>query len=188
MRKNMWRTMMGSSVVALALAAPAGAETVYRWTAADGSVAFTDDAKRIPAQYRAQAKRSESGDLENYERYTPTKASAESYEAKLAARIQRLREINEAGDARPAAPPAGSGTQTILQLDNRTSVAIPNDQLGDDEPVIVEERRIRDRNNATTTHVTVVRQGDRILSVVRPETSSSGVDWPSEEELLGEID
>lgn len=188
MRKNMWRKTMGSSLLALALAAPAGAEAVYRWTAADGSVAFTDDAKRIPSQYRSQAKRSESGDLANYGRYTPTKASAESREAKLAARIQRLREINEAGFAGPAAAPSRSGTQTILQLDNRTSVAIPNDQLNGDGPIIVEERRVRDRNNTTTTHVTVVRQGDRILSVVRPESAHDRADWPSEEELLGEID
>ena len=95
MRTNMWLRMMGCSLLGLALAVPAGAETVYRWTAADGSLAFTDDAKRVPAQYRSQAKRSQTGDLADYDRYTPAQGSAESYEAKLAARIQRLREINE---------------------------------------------------------------------------------------------
>jgi hypothetical protein len=191
MRKNMLLEMMGTSLLALALAAPASAETVYRWTAADGSLAFTDDAKRIPAQYRAKSKRSQSGDLANYGRYTPTKASAESTEARLAARLERLRAFNAGGtlDAATAAAPQGSGAETILQLDNRTSISIPNDQLADEDPIVVEERRVRDRNNATTTHVTVVRQGDRVLSIVRPESSSGRADWPTEEELLaGDLD
>jgi hypothetical protein len=185
MRKNMLLEMMGTSLLALALAAPAGAGTVYRWTAADGSLAFTDDAKRIPAQYRSKSKRSQSGDLENYERYTPTKASAENTEARLAARLERLRAFNAGSIAAGAAAAAqGSGTQTILQLDNRTSIAIPNDQQADEDPVVVEERRVRDRNNMTTTHVTVVRQGDRILSIVRPESAAGGAGWPTEQELL----
>jgi hypothetical protein len=189
MRNKMLLEMMGTSLLALALAAPASAETVYRWTAADGSLAFTDDAKRIPAQYRAHSKRSQSGDLANYERYTPTKASAESSEARLAARLQRLREINAGSSAGAVAPAEASGAQTILQLDNRTSIAIPNDEAGSDDPIVVEERRVRDRNNMTTTHVTVVRQGDRILSIVRPESSYGRADWATEEDLLeGQLD
>jgi hypothetical protein len=196
MRNKMLLEMMGTSLLALALAAPASAETVYRWTAGDGSLAFTDDAKRIPAQYRAHSKRSQSGDLANYERYTPTKASAESSEgrrgageARLAARLQRLREINAGSSAGAVAPAEASGAQTILQLDNRTSIAIPNDEAGSDDPIVVEERRVRDRNNMTTTHVTVVRQGDRILSIVRPESSYGRADWATEEDLLeGQLD
>ena len=41
----------------------------------------------------------------------------------------------------------------------------------------------------TTTHVTVVRQGDRVLSVVRPESAAGGAGWPTEQELLdGDLD
>ena len=48
--------------------------------------------------------------------------------------------------------------------------------------------RVRDRNNISTTHVTVVRQGDRILSVVRPESAHDRADWADEGELIGEKD
>ena len=51
---------------------------------------------------------------------------------------------------------------------------------------MVEQVRVRDRNNISTTHVTVVRQGDRILSVVRPESAHDRADWVSESELLEE--
>jgi hypothetical protein len=51
---------------------------------------------------------------------------------------------------------------------------------------VIEERRVRDRNNISTTHLTVVRRGDEILSVVRPESAHDRGDWESERELLGE--
>jgi hypothetical protein len=185
MRKLFVLEVVGS-VLAVAVATSAAGETVYRWTAADGSVAFTDDAKRIPAQYREQAQRTRTGDLASYGRYTPAQASAVPREAQLAERLERLREINATAEA-PAAPErAPAGTQTILQLNKRSSIAIPNDQFLGDEPVVVEQRRVRDRNNISTTHVTVVRQGDRILSVVRPESAHDRADWADERELIGE--
>ena len=184
MRKLMLLEMLGGSLLTLAVATSATAGTLYRWTAADGSVAFTDDAKRIPAQYREQAQRARSGDLASYGRYTPTRVM-EKPEPQLAARLARLREINAAGDASSAPPRPSSTTQTILRLNNRSSIAIPNEQLVGDDPIVVEQRRVRDRNNISTTHVTVVRQGDRVLSVVRPESAHDRADWASESELLG---
>ena len=187
--RNMLQVVIGGLGLAVAAATPVAGETVYRWTAADGSVAFTDDAKRIPAQYRDAAERLRAGDLTAYERYTPTRPAARAAEDELAARLERLREMNATASGGGAlAAGSAAGTQTIFQLDNRTSIAIPNDQLAGDEPVVVEQRRVRDRNNISTTHVTVVRQGDRILSVVRPESAHDRADWADERELLGEIE
>jgi hypothetical protein len=170
-----------------ALASSAAAGSMYRWTAADGSVAFSDDLKKIPSQHRAEAKRITSGDLGGYARYTPAETRAAAHERTLLlnARIERLRALNEGAAANPAPVRAGE-THTILRLDNRASVTIPNDDLASDEPIVVEERRVRDRNNISTTHVTVVRRGDRILSVVRPESAHDRADWADERELLGE--
>ena len=176
-----------TSLLIVFLAGPAVAGSVYRWTAADGSTAFSDDVKRIPSQYRAGAERVQSGDLASYRRYTPgeTRAAQRERSAALAERIERLRAINDAPDERGVAA-SGSRTSTILRLDNRASITIPNDRSGGDEPIVVEERRVRDRNNISTTHVTVVRQGDEILSVVRPESAHDRADWADERELLGD--
>jgi hypothetical protein len=170
----------------VALATPAAAGMMYRWTAADGSVAYTDDAKRIPAQYRSEAVRTRTGDLESYPRYTPARASAREQHAERAERIERLREINAGGSAtsEPAALAAPNAAPMVLELNERSSIVIPTDQLADGEPVVVEQVRVRDRNNISTTHVTVVRQGDRVLSVVRPESAHDRADWMSESELL----
>ena len=187
MRKLMLLELLIASSLGLAVATPASAEIVYRWTAADGSVAYTDDAKRIPAQYREQAQATRLGDLERYERYTPSRARAARRDAALSERLGRLREFNATASAAPsqAARPA-EGSNMIVSLDDDMSITIPRDQLAGDDPVVVEQRRVRDRNNISTTHLTVVRQGDRILSVVRPESAHDRGDWESESELLGE--
>jgi len=182
MRKLTW--LLGGWMLATVLGAPALAETVYRWSADDGSVAFTDDAKRIPAQYRDQAQQTHTGDLKSYPRYTPMR-TAPARAAGTADRIERARAA-DACEAAPAATASTPSTQTILQLNRRSSIAIPNEQLTGDGPIVVEQRRVRDRNNISTTHVTVVRQGDRILSVVRPESAHDRATWGSELDLLGE--
>src|SRR5262245_38089061 len=183
-----WKLLpLASFVVTLALAGSAFAGSVYRWTLEDGSVAYSDDAKRIPPQYRASAKVVRTGDLGSYARYTPaeTRAASQERTLQLMERISRLRELNDDPGYTPA-PARVEQTSTILRLDNRSSVTIPNDRGAGDEPIVVEQRRVRDRNNISTTHVTVVRQGDEILSVVRPESAHDRADWPDESELLGE--
>jgi hypothetical protein len=183
------KTLSVCLLLSALVAGPASAGSVYRWTADDGSVAFADDAKKIPSQYRASAKVVRTGDLDGYGRYTPAETRAASRERaiQLEERLVRLRELNETPALAPAPARIGQ-THTILRLDNRASITIPNDRLGGGEPVVVEERRVRDRNNISTTHVTVVRQGDEILSVVRPESAHDRADWADEGELLGETE
>jgi hypothetical protein len=172
-----------SLFVTLSGAALAG--PVYRWTGADGSVSFTDDPKRIPAQHREEARRVSSGSLAGYARYTPaeSRAARNARSERLAERLERLRALNEPAFA--LAPGANAaGGETIVRLDDRTSITIPNHRLLSSEPVVVEERRVRDRNNISTIHVTVVRQGDQILSVVRPESAHDRADWIDETDLF----
>lgn len=52
-----------------------------------------------------------------------------------------------------------------------------------DEPVVVERMRARSRGSLVTRQVTVVRQGDRVLSVIKPRSRQSSSDWPIEEDL-----
>jgi hypothetical protein len=176
-----------SSLLTALLAVAAVAGPAYRWTAADGSIAFSDALEKVPAQYRASAQRVGTRNLHDYPRYTPAESGSARSDrtAAMAERIERLREIN-ASPQTSDAPARARQTHTILRLDNRASVTIPNDRAGNDEPVVVEQRRVRDRNNISTTHITVVRQGDEILSVVRPESAHDRADWADERELLGD--
>lgn len=85
--------------VAAASSAPVQAEPLYRWESADGTVSFTDDAKRVPERYREAAEQIDPSVLSGYGRYTPTDAAAsQEYARRLAERLDMLRAANEADE------------------------------------------------------------------------------------------
>jgi hypothetical protein len=181
---------LAGAALALALAGPAAAGALYRWTAEDGTVSFTDDPKRIPERHRggAQALPSQGG-LGGYARLTPEdSALRRSYEDRLQARLERLRELNAEPvvAALPAAPGA-RGPEAVVVLNDATSVRIPAMAAEGDEPIVVEEVRVKRPGRLITVHDTVVRQGERILMVVRPDQplNASPSDFIEEDELLG---
>ena len=165
------------AVVAV-LAAPALAGTYYTWTTDDGTVAFTDDKKRIPARYKDAAKRKTVGRLKDYPRYTESKVKQEMpYGERLEARLEAFREVGDPdgdgliGPAHVSAGPPG----VALRIDGsstRTEVAVPT---GEDEPVIVEEHRVRLRDSIATQDVTVSRQGDKVISVQRSKRNEGRI-------------
>ena len=186
MRKLMMQIGM-TGLLALALVAPAAAGTLYKWTGPDGGVSYTDDLKRVPQQYRASAVTMKTKGLDSYQRFTPeTEKGKDVRRERLDARLERLRAIN----AEPESPRRLSipHTQTVVRVSDRLSLAVPNEAMNGSEPVVVEERRVRDPSAITTRHVTVVKQGDRVISVIRPKATSSGADWGDESELLPDFD
>lgn len=176
------------------LAAPmASAGMVYRWTTDDGVVSFADEAKRIPKRYRDRAVRVETQRLDQYKRLTETdQAASEEYGERLKARVAELRALNGSGyvnaEAKPEAssvveiPLAGFERHAARRAADGTygrrsglvtpDTVIPSLNLvadpNSDEPVVVEHHRVRPDGAITTRTVTVVRQGDRVLSVIKP--------------------
>jgi hypothetical protein len=191
----------------LAAATPAAAGTMYRWKSDDGSISYTEDLKRVPERYRAKAEEITTDGLASYPRFTPTDATAsKEYNEKLTARLDALRAWNAQTD--PMAPraslaPASAGHPvSAIQL-NTASRRRVQDETGDyhwtatqgidsnpvptvafdadpndPHPVVVERKRMIADGNVATELVTVVRQGDRVLSVIRPEHKESGTIWP----------
>jgi hypothetical protein len=162
-----------------ALAAPAMAGTLYKWTAEDGSVAFTDDPKRVPERYRSQVETRTASGLDDYERFTPGDPVRQGeYQKRLEARLERLRRFNAPGTVGMPLAPAVQPS-IMIQTDERTALTIPNGAQGE-APIIVEEMRVRDPHSIATRHVTVVRQGDRVLSVIKPSNPAQSATPPWE--------
>lgn len=181
--RNVWI----GSLLTLVVAGAAQAGSLYRWTNADGVIAFSDDLKRIPEAYRASAVPVKTASLASYKRYTPARAAeSQTYRERLDAYVVRMRELNDSLAAeRLAAEPAPQlGPVGDVRVNRKLSIALPEEVRRSGEPVVVEEHRVR--NGDTTTHVYVVRQGDRVLSVMRPHTNQSGTDWPELDEVIGE--
>ena len=155
---------VGLAVVAVAV--PSFAGTVYSWTTEDGTSAFTDDPKRIPAKYKNKAERRQLGKLKNYKQYSESKIKQEApYEQRVNQRLSALRTPQP--PAVSAGPPGQAGGV-------RYGVGIgsnDNDQLSfpvggaSDEPLVTSDHHIRTRDSIATRSVTVTKQGDKIVSI-----------------------
>lgn len=145
------------------------ADTVYTWTTEDGTVAYTDEEKRVPAKYRDRVEIKVMDSLEGYHRFTPVDEAAVAAEDVAPT----------TGDAVIATAPAGAiqsprpGVSVISGGSRYGSggVIVPTDSGASDEPIVIEKRRVQMSDSMATTHETVVRQGDRVISVRRNESS-----------------
>ena len=148
----------------LLLGSPAVAGEVYSWQTEDGEVAYTDDPKKVPTRYRAQVSTRASEGLDEYERFTPADAKETSrYADQLAARLDRLRKLN--GEQR-AVSSKSDGAHGVASI--RVRGMDLHLQSGDaNEPIIIEQLRVRGAGQMATRHDAVVRQGNRILAIVR---------------------
>jgi hypothetical protein len=177
--------MLSGLGLGLAMAVSANAGGLYRWTNADGVISFSDDAKRIPEAYRASAVVVKRTSLASYERFTPAQAAeSKSYRERLGTHVDRMRTLNDeiVAERLAAAPRPARGSLGDVRVNRKLSIAIPEEVRANGEPVVVEEHRVRDGD--TTTHVYIVRQGDRVLSVMRPHTNHSGANWRDLEDVL----
>jgi len=176
------RFLLGA-VLFIGLAGPAFAGNVYSWVTEDGTFAFTDDPKRIPAMHRDGATTRPMGDLKRYERLTVDR-TGKAYTDRLWERQAALREraANQAPavSAGPIAMGDGAGLRYSIPFTGGGSpgghrgaqMQLPLGALGDpnsDEPITVESVRMKPTGNDATRHWTFVRQGDRVLSVIKGE-------------------
>ena len=166
----------------IGLAAPAMAATVYAYVTEEGTHAFTDDPKRIPAKYKDAAERRTMGQLKRYERWTPSdRASDGAYVDRLPDHLERLREAN-AGAAYRAHHRGmygrhhgkrGVGDFLTLRTGGRDRGADINVPFGDgDGPIEVETQRVKPKSwtdGTATRSVTVVRRDGEVIAVVKPE-------------------
>jgi hypothetical protein len=169
--------------VALSIATPVVAGTVYTWRTEDGTVSFTDDVKHIPARYKGQAETRSMQDLDGYKRFTPADKSStgSTYAERLNTRLVALK--GEAPRAQDSVGHGASGNGISMIMGgtrhgNNGMVVPAGSTRAGDGPTVVEQHRTKPSNSMATRHETVVKQGDRIISIQRNEMShrdSSGM-------------
>jgi len=150
----------------LGMAGGATAGTVYSWQTEDGTMAYTDDAKRIPARYKDQARRSTLQPLGSYARYTPLETS-EAYGERLTERRTELQT-----EATSAAPDARTDYLTLRPgargSEGGLAIAMPEGA----GPLEIEEVRAQGPGNATR-HLTVVKRDGEVIAVIKAERNQS---------------
>ena len=180
------RLVVGTILV-VGLAGPAFAGNVYSWVTEDGTYAFTDDSKRIPAKHRSEAKRRSMGKLTRYERYTEINADVEKpYAERIRERRDALRDVAAVapqgaivGGMASSDPgmgytlPVGGGSRGArstasvwVPLEKTAMQRIDEDEAG---PTVIESKRMRTPGRLTTRHWTFITKGDKVVTVIKGE-------------------
>lgn len=184
--RGMTALILGMGV---ALIAPAVSAEIYAWRTEDGGYAYTDDRDQVPARYADQVEVLRDRKLQAYERYTVQDGDAgRDYADKLSARLERLRAMN-APDARTAvSSKPGARPQNTLALstgdDRAPYIQVPaGNGLG---PIVVEPVNAKETGDIRTRRVTVIRQGDETLAVIKgnPHVFNVNDDIYDEDELV----
>lgn len=187
--------MLIATAVLAAVAPAANAKVVYRWKTDDGVQAFTDDAKRIPARYRSQAKASTLRPLHTYRHYTPAQRSGtEAYAKRMQRAADALTKLNaRVSPGGVAAPAAGAGSawpsdEAVLRVGTagQSQVEVQTGGLGSGEPIVIEEKRFYVPGLNSTRQDTIVRQGDRILAITKPLPHQDDISEIESESVLPE--
>lgn len=187
------RIVLGACLM-VGLAGPAFAGNVYSWVTEDGTHAFTDDPKRIPEKHKAEAQARPLGDLKRYERFTVDR-TGRGYQDRLRERQSELREREAArpfvigGDPRTA---NGAGIVYNFPIEGGRAgggqrgpgMQIPlAGAAASDEPITVESVRVKPTQGSATRHWTIVKQGDRIISVFKGELLDRDIEQYSESDF-----
>jgi len=199
------RVLLGTALF-IAMAGPVAAGNVYSWVTEDGTYAFTDDPKRIPAMHRDEAVSRPMGDLKRYARYTVDR-TGKTYTDRLRERQADLRERAMAQQSVVATSPAptaagassslvygvpfiggGSpgghrGAQMQLGLGSLTGAGANANAMASNEPITVESVRMQPSKGQATRHWTIIKQGDRVISVIKGENRDRKPEGVSESDF-----
>jgi len=171
--------LLGAILVA-GLAGPAFAGNVYSWVTEDGAYAFTDDSKRIPAKYRAEARKRPMGKLTRYERFT--KVSSESTKSHAEQVRERRMELRKMAATTPMGAVVGAVGSRVAGGDSSHPLTVGSGRRGTlitvpvggsasagSDVTTIESIRVAPRNSLATRHWTVVKKGDQIVTVLKGE-------------------
>lgn len=183
--------LLGALLVA-GLAGSAFAGNVYSWVTDDGTYAFTDDSKRIPAKHRAEARKRPMGKLTRYERYTEVSSDTK---APYAERIRERRmELRKMAAAAPVGAVVGAmqsqATGLVYSIPvsggrRGASVQVPigGQASAASQPTTIESIRVKPPNSLATRHWTVVKKGDRLVTVIKGELNQRPLKSKSESDF-----
>lgn len=195
MLKRNWILAGASALASSLLAAPIAAD-VIAYRTEDGVFAYTDDREKVPARYAADAVTVRDSALHTYPRLTlEDTPAARAVTSRLEKRLDYLRQLNAASAAEREVAANSAGQSTVISIPTGTlgkdgkGVAPPSIEVAanaSDEPIIVEPILTKEDGRARTRRATIVKQGDRILAIMKGRSHHVDInsDIYDEDELL----
>jgi hypothetical protein len=154
-----------AAALALGLVPRIAAADYWRYETDSGSTAFTDDAKNIPAKYRASAVKIAEEPLSTYRKLSVVQKSPAATPTSVAP------ERVAVAPARAEAP-AGAAAGDVQRLGINVSGVQVDVEADTDEPIHIDKRQWLDDqgdyfdHGGTMAPTTVIRKGDRPLAYI----------------------
>jgi len=171
------RSFGTAAIAALALGAvaiPATAGTFYQWRTEEGSFAFADSLRKVPARYRDEMTTRTMASLSGYERFTPIDRTANvRYERELVARLDTLQSRRSVLASAPQHQSMKTPTSIMVRTGNESSPAIQVSSDSGNGPIVMEKVQTRPADGMVTRHSWVVKQGDKVVAVTIPRSHES---------------
>jgi hypothetical protein len=161
------RNWVLAGVLALNLAPRLAAADYWKYESESGSVAFTDDAKNIPAKYQKEAVRVPVRGLEGYERLSVVDPIRTAPATPKGVAVEPAPDVYSLASA--PAPAAQAGERVSLDVGG---VRIDVDTDADSEPIYVDKEQYVDEDGRYIDHngimapTTVIRRGDKVLAYI----------------------
>ncbi len=162
------------------LSTPAAGKTVYHWVTEDGTYVFTDDKKTIPKRYEERVEVRALKPLQDYARFTPVQTPPASAPPEPSAAAPAPAAVVLTG------VPTGVGPTVSMRTGDDYSPILDVSPGDSPEPVVVEKQRFRPEDSVATRTNTIVRQGDRVLTIIKPRLRNSNVSEFGDEDEVGD--
>lgn len=162
--RSIWIAML-----MLMLPAAASAE-FFRYETEEGTLAFTDDEKRIPSRYRARAVPEAPRSFFDYPRLTIVEAGATS--------VATTSWLEDLADEEPSnvpndAPSTGAGT---MQIQSNPANVIFDEPVNPDEPVFIERITEWRRVGSWLVPFLVVKRNGQVVAEIKLRDTPD-VEW-----------
>lgn len=188
------RFLLGMILVT-GLAGPAFAGNVYSWVTEDGTYAFTDDAKRIPAKHRTEAQKRTMGKLTRYERYTEVSSETDKpYAERIRERQSELRGMSATAPMGAVVGamqsqqtgivysiPANGGNGTGMGA--MVNVPVGGQGSSDAGQTTISDIRVQPDNSMATRHITVVARDGQPVTIIKAELNQQPLKARSESDF-----
>ena len=184
--------LAGATALASSLLGAPIAAYVIAYRTEDGVFAYTDDHDKVPARYAADAVTVRDSKLHSYPRLTiEDTTAARAVSSRLEKRLDYLRQANAASKAEREVAATAAAKQTVISIP-ATSAGANGPQIeiaasASDAPIVVEPVHSQQDGRALTRRTTVVKQGDKVLAVMKgtPHHFNASTDIYQEDALEG---
>ena len=168
--------LVGAGALAASLIAAPIAADIIAYRTDDGVFAYTDDHDKVPARYAADAVTVRDTQLRTYPRLTVEDPASREVASRLEKRLDYLRQMNAASAPERAVAANSAAQNAVISIPTGPTLGkdgrgIPAPSIevtaNGGAPIVVEPILTKEGDRVRTRRATIVKQGDKILAIMK---------------------